>query len=407
MGRSPQSALLLLLLLLAGCTTPGQRATSDSRSPTPPAADVVDSTPEPGAHEGTATSPPPVDDDGQNIALARPETDPAPLAPTPPDATTRSEPGAPAITDALSANRIAAELWRTIGMAVVGEQPQSSAASPVAHLLTPTDADESWIISIASGQETTAMAAVRINASGQPDSDSRVVVRLAPASANVTVRAVALTDGDGHPNALEVQLPVGAREELLLIIARPEGPLTLREESSAVGRSVLRDLDGDGIAELVRYSRLFDASGRRELVVDALVWSGRRFQPAGSVMLVGAVNRRLQVLEQELAAIADDLMRLAPDERPGPLAVAMSRLLALLTPMEGAPEPSSVIAGARIFVPPIAELPVALGEPAWRLTHELAIEQLAATHVYRFAFDVTANPLIENPVSVVGLDSVR
>lgn len=187
---------------------------------------------------------------------------------------------------------------------------------------------------------------------------------------------------------LELALADGAREELLLVVPRLPSPYTLRIPISAASRAQLRDLDGDGLSELLTTSVVFDASGRRELVVDALGWDGRRFTHRDSVSLLRELNTVLRQLQRRL-------------ERSGDPAWT-SGVNRALQPIEGAPAAGGLLPATVARVPEVVELSLDLDQAAWDVAYELALDG----NIYRIQLRIEANPLMEQPVSVTGLEDL-
>lgn len=163
-------------------------------------------------------------------------------------------------------------------------------------------------------------------------------------------------------------------------------PYVVQMVASTTARSELRDADEDGMAELVRYALVFEAPGRRELLVDLLEWQEGSFVHRASVPLLRRLNQRLADLQRTLTEEASD----------------MDRLAAALTPIEGAPDPHTMLPAVDATVPPIHELAVELDDSTWRIVHEIAL--FPGPAIYRIEIDVIANPALTDPIRIIGLD---
>ncbi len=163
-------------------------------------------------------------------------------------------------------------------------------------------------------------------------------------------------------------------------------PFHLLEPLSAVTRTVLRDLTGDGVPELVRYSRVFNSDGRRELILEAFRWTQPDLKLLGSTAIVQRVDLRLNVLEQSLVA------PLSPD--------IVARIGEALVPLEESPPASDLLPAEEVRLPRFTIPPLRLGAPGWEFDRELAL----GPHLYRFRLVLEANPLIDDPVRIEGLD---
>ena len=151
-------------------------------------------------------------------------------------------------------------------------------------------------------------------------------------------------------------------------------------------RSTLRDLDGDERKELVQYVQVFEADGRREIIVDAFSWTGENFVHSASVALLRRLNERLAILETQLMVNTDEEWSRRIDEA--------------LRPLDGAPPASQLVPAGLVTIPEMVELPLELGLPRWELAHDIAIEY----ELYRVSIVLEADPLTDRPVRLVGLD---
>lgn len=190
-------------------------------------------------------------------------------------------------------------------------------------------------------------------------------------------------------SALEALLACGGTEFSLFLLPRDDGtPLVVKHPFSAVSRSVLRDLTGDGHPELLRYSRLFRAEGGRELLLEAFRWDGRDFVALDSVALFARIDERYNQLEKRLLDASPD---------PG----FLHRLDGALQPVEDAPPASSLFPVEEVLLPRVSDVPLRLGEAEWFLTREMSLDG----HIYSFQLRLSANPLLAMPVAITGLDA--
>ncbi|MFA7567132.1 MAG: hypothetical protein WCY01_08915 [Alkalispirochaeta sp.] len=200
---------------------------------------------------------------------------------------------------------------------------------------------------------------------------------------------IAIDPRSQRPNGFHLTVTGPDRQGELFIIATPNGSYSVRTPYSTVNRTVLRDLNGDGLQELVQYSRVFEAGGRREIIVDAFEWDGAGFVHTRSLPVLRRVNERLRKLQKQL-------------ERAGS---GETRFEGALQGEPGAPVPSKVLPPLSVRVPELAELTLDLGAPEWEFGHDIAIyHEDNSPLVYRIRLAVTANPYRPVPVTVIGLD---
>lgn len=192
------------------------------------------------------------------------------------------------------------------------------------------------------------------------------------------------------PQGFHVRFATATGEQDLLVLDDGTGePGVVQLIASSTARSELRDADGDGVAELVQYALVFEAPGRRELLVDLLEWEDGSFVHRASVPLLRRLNRRLAELQRTLTEPAIDPNRL-------------DKLAMALTPIEGAPDPRTLLPALDATVPAINELAVELDASSWRIVHEIAL--MPGPAIYRIEIDLIANPALVDPVRIVGLD---
>ena len=228
-----------------------------------------------------------------------------------------------------------------------------------------------------------AVIQAKTNGQGETEVDIQSIGRDASV---VHVEEISLHVENGVPNGLRARLTFGGREEELLVLVAEKRPYILKTQLSAMTRSTLRDLDGDTRKELVQYVQVFEADGRREIIVDAFSWTGEDFVHRASVALLRRLNERLAVLETQLIT--------PPDEE------WLRRIDGALRPLDEAPPASRLLPARVVTVPEMVELTLELGLPRWELAHDIAIEY----ELYRMLIVLEADPLTDRPVRLVGLD---
>jgi hypothetical protein len=177
--------------------------------------------------------------------------------------------------------------------------------------------------------------------------------------------------------------------ETVYLVASGAGQFVFRTPLSSVQRSVLRDLDGDGVRELVQYSRVFEAGGKREVIIDTLRWNGVSFRYDRSLAVVRAINEELERLGERLR-----------DAQPGDL-----RFSGTLQPEDGAPPAAAIFPVQAVVIPEFSELLVDLGQERWSVAHEIALQGGdGSVQVYRIQIEIEANPYRDRPVTIVGLE---
>ncbi len=203
------------------------------------------------------------------------------------------------------------------------------------------------------------------------------------------VHTVTVDTRSGKPNGFHVTLRSADRGEELYVVATEGGSYSVRLPFSSVSRTVLRDLNADGLAELVQYSRVFEAGGKREIIVDSYEWDGQGFVHSRSLPLLRRLNHRLRRLRSELEA--------AP---PG------SRYFDNALQPESAASPvSELLPADTVRVPELSELTVDLGRPGWELEHDIAIYHNSDIPIiFRIQIVVRANPFLPHPITIRGLD---
>jgi hypothetical protein len=198
--------------------------------------------------------------------------------------------------------------------------------------------------------------------------------------------AIFLEEGAALPNGFRSHLALDAREEELIVVATESEPYVMRTPLSAVSRLSFRDLEADGVKELVQIAKVFEAGGRREIIADAFRWTGESFVHAASVSLIRRLNERLGELELRLTADSD------PDWR--------RRAVTALQPVEGAPSLDDTLPAESVRVPRITELSLDLSQHEWTFVHELAVNE----NLYRLTITMVADPLADRVVSISGIE---
>ncbi len=195
--------------------------------------------------------------------------------------------------------------------------------------------------------------------------------------------------GDNCPNGFHLTVFASDREEELFVVVTAAGSYAVRTPFSAVNQTVVRDLNDDGLRELVQYSRVFEAGGRRELIVDAFEWDGSGFIHTGSLPLLRRVNSRLKALKEQLEAAEE----------------GENRFDAALKSYEDERKPSDFFPVSSVRVPELMEVPGDLGRSHWQLEHDIAVLGGDGVPViYRVTIDIRANPFAAFPVRIAQLD---
>lgn len=189
----------------------------------------------------------------------------------------------------------------------------------------------------------------------------------------------------------ESLLVCGNRESSLYVLVREGGEpfdfLVRREPLSSVSRTVLRDLTGDGMPELLRYSRVFESGGRRELFLEAFHWNGQHFVLLAGTSLLRRIDQQLDMLERRFARVPTARFRNEVDRA--------------LFPLDDAPPASTLLPTEHFLLPRLTDIPLQLGATRWSIDHEIALEG----HVYRIRLLLEANPLVDPIVQIQGFEN--
>ena len=216
--------------------------------------------------------------------------------------------------------------------------------------------------------------------------------RIRPLATGVTLEEVDLLFLNrlrNRPSGFIVRVNQNDRAEELYVVATDSGVYTVRMPLSTASRTVIRDLNGDGTAEMVQYSRIFEANGHREVIVDSFVWDGNAFVHDRSLPILRRINTRLRRLQSQLATAS-------PQDR---------RFDVALRGQDDTPAASVLFPAVEVRVPVVPELLVELGAREWTLHHEIALfNESQQPFVYRIQIHVVANPYMDQAVSIVGLD---
>ncbi len=233
-----------------------------------------------------------------------------------------------------------------------------------------------------------------IPVSAEEEAQTTRVTPLLPPAENRRIRAfepIELQVASGRPAGFRIRFSENNRDEEIFVIwtARTNGsPHTVRLPMSAVRRTAFRDLTDDGIREMVHLSVVFDATGNREIIVDALRWEATRFVHIGSIPLIQTINRELTALEGRLRTDGSSRWRSAAN--------------LALQPIEGSPPVASLLPANQVRIPRITELSLDLSRGSWEFTHDIAVDG----HIYRLRIQLEANPLREQPAQIDGIQGL-
>lgn len=203
------------------------------------------------------------------------------------------------------------------------------------------------------------------------------------------VRPIAIVESSDTPNGFSLIVHDDTQTFTYFVILTKSGTYSIRTPLSPVGRSVLRNLSGSAANELVQYSRVFEAGGRREVIVDSFSWAGDSFVHDRSLAILRQVNERLRRLERSLESDRFEI----------------EILESAFTAATGAPPIPTLLPAEDVIVPELVELLVELGSPEWTIGHEIAIlDDQREPQVYGIQLRIVANPYSETPVTIIGLD---
>ncbi len=198
----------------------------------------------------------------------------------------------------------------------------------------------------------------------------------------------AITAGSAQALGFRARLRADVGEIDLFVLPTLSGqPFVATTDATATVRTEVKDVDGNGDLEMIHYALVFEAAGRRELIVDLLEWDGETFTHRASVPLVRRLNDRLKRLGRELSDV-------------GPADI--TRFDAALVPIEGAPVVGDILPVEEVRIPQVNELMVDLGENSWRIFHEIAL--FPGPAIYRVEIELHADPIRSDPVRIIGLD---
>lgn len=214
---------------------------------------------------------------------------------------------------------------------------------------------------------------------------------MAPDGAAVTVARVRES---GNDLGFVIDAATIDAERRLFVLVGPTEPLVVETTLSGQVHTRLADLNGDGRLEFIRVSQVFQPDGTREHLVEALERDAGGLRRVAGLALLRAVNTRLADLEQLLTAGVSTSGGVNVDRA--------------LTPMDGAPSASRLVPAVRARVPRLVELAVPPGELSWRFAHEIALDSgrgAGTSYVYLIRVEVEANPFVDDPVRILGLDT--
>jgi hypothetical protein len=262
------------------------------------------------------------------------------------------------------------------------------AAEPVVHRASPPGTDGPVLLALMTDDRQLALYREPLTPAGRSVAGPSVE----PLALNVqveTVRTIAVDTSPERINGFHVILESTDRAEELFVIATEAGSYSVRMPFSSVSRTILRDLNDDGMAELVQYSRVFEAGGRREIIVDAFEWNGQEFVHSRSLPLLRRVNQQLHRLKTDLENAERGSLHFDDALKPEP----------------GEPDASEVLPAESVRVPEFSELPVELGRTDWELEHDIAIyHDSDIPAIFRITIAIRANPFLLDPVGIVGLN---
>jgi hypothetical protein len=203
------------------------------------------------------------------------------------------------------------------------------------------------------------------------------------------IRVLSMTDS--RPDSVGFSVIARKNDETFefFILPTEAGSYVIRTPLSPVSRSVLRDITGSTTKELLQYSRVFEAGGKREIIIDSFDWVGDGFVHERSLSLLRRVNERLSTFKGEIESRS----------------IGINRLQGALEPSPDAP-PVTELTGLRdAVVPEVSELLVDLGAPEWTISHEIAlVDDRREPFVYRIRLRLEANPHSSSAVTIVGID---
>lgn len=203
------------------------------------------------------------------------------------------------------------------------------------------------------------------------------------------IRTVSLTGTPSDSVGFSVIARKNDETSEFFVLPTETGSYVIRTPLSPVSRSVLRDITGSKTKELIQYSRVFEAGGKREIIIDSFQWVGDGFVHQRSLSLLRRVNERLSAFEQELETAS----------------IATETLQDALEASIEAPPITELILPVDAVVPEVSELLVDLGAAEWTIGHEIAlVDDRREPFVYRIRLRLEANPYSASAVTILGVD---
>ena len=203
------------------------------------------------------------------------------------------------------------------------------------------------------------------------------------------IRTISFVDGRSDSVGFSVITRKNDETFESFVLPTATGGCVIRTPHSPVSRSVLRDITGSDTKELLQYSRVFEADGKREIIIDSFQWVGDGFIHQRSLSLLRRVNERLSAFEQEVEAAS----------------IGYGTLQAALEASAGAHPVMDLIPPIDAIVPEVSELLVDLGAAEWTIGHEIAlVDDRREPFVYRIRLRLEANPYSTSAVTILGVD---
>lgn len=255
---------------------------------------------------------------------------------------------------------------------------------------SPPAMERKSLIAIVTNDRQLALYRDSLTPSGRSEG-SQSVEPLALQVSVLSADALKIDDRQGRNdyNGFHLTVVASDREEDLFVVVTATASYAVRTPFSTVNQTVVRDLNDDGLRELVQYSRVFEAGGRRELIVDAFEWDDGGFIHTGSLPLLRRVNSRLNTLKEELERAA----------------AGENRFDAALQSYGDERQPSELFPVSGVRIPELMEVPGDLGRSRWQLEHDIAVlDDEGAPVIYRVTMDIRANPFAAFPVRIEHLD---
>ena len=195
------------------------------------------------------------------------------------------------------------------------------------------------------------------------------------------IEPITLNDRSRQPNGYRFRYEAEGLTYDTLIFPAQTKTLYLRTPFSTSQQTSFWDLDGDGTREIVQIAVVFEARGRREIVVDAYRWANGEYHRAKTLSLLRRINGELDALRAHLEKTTGG-----------------QGLGEVLTPIEGAPSIEGISPINSVVVPSIEELSLDVSRNRWQFAHEVAING----NLYQLTIIAEANPFTTRPAYIVG-----